>query len=220
MTLHHEFQSSITASGQLVDMYTELRRSRGLGARGRLDAANTDLLWLPRSAVVASLSAMDAYIHAVLYDRIPEILRGDDVPEPLATALASIMPIKSGEHFQEALPVLKAHDTVAKLSDRLREQTLSFLSYQSPDKITKGYELIGHPEIFDTVAATWPGPRTTSDDIRRSLANYVKRRNQIAHEGDLEADGQPRPMQPQYATQCREFIENLVFRLDRVVYGS
>ncbi|MCC5860272.1 MAG: hypothetical protein JJT90_19140 [Ectothiorhodospiraceae bacterium] len=162
---------------------------------------------------------MDAYIHAVLYEKIPEVLRGDDVPEPLAKALASIMPIKNGDHFQDALPILKAHDTVARLSERLRDQTLSFLSYQSPEKIMKAYELIGHPNIFDTVAATWPGPRTTADDIRRSLANYVKRRNQIAHEGDLEADGQPRPMQPQYATQCREFIENLVSRLNRVVYG-
>lgn len=201
-------------------MYAELRRSRGLGARGRLDAANSDLLWLPRSAVVACLSALDSYVHAVLYDRVPVILRHADVPEPLAKSLSSIIPIKNAGHFQDALPVLRATDSLSELSNQLRENTLSFLSYQSPEKIIAGYEMIGHPNIFDEVAALWPGPRTSSDDIRRYLANYVRRRNQIAHEGDLEESGSPRPMQPQYARECRDFTENLVQRLDRIVYGT
>lgn len=219
MTIYQQFENSIAAADQLVDMYTELRRSRGLGTRGRLDAANTDLLWLPRSAVVASLSAMDSYIHSVLYDRIPEVIREGNVPDPLAEALSSIVPIKNGQSFRAALPILQQADTVDALCGRLREKTLSFLSYQAPEKIIKGHEMIGYPNIFDTVAATWPGPRTAADDLRRTLANYVKRRNQIAHEGDLEASGDPRPMQPKYATDCRYFIENLVYRLDQAIYG-
>jgi len=52
------------------------------------------------------------------------------------------------------------------------------------------------------------------------LAGYVKRRNQIAHEGDREANGAVRHMQPQYAMKVAAFVENLVFRLNRVVYPN
>jgi hypothetical protein len=106
-----------------------------------------------------------------------------------------------------------------ELTQRLEDKTLSFLSYQSPEKILAGYELIGHDDIFDSVSQFWPGPNTTAGDIKRMLANYVKRRNQIAHEGDREANGVVRHMQPIYATQCAEFVENLVSKLNRVVYG-
>jgi hypothetical protein len=80
--------------------------------------------------------------------------------------------------------------------------------------------MIGRPDIFDTVADLWPGPGTTADRIRRRLFAYVKRRNQIAHEGDYEAGGAVRPMRPQYSNQCADFIENLTIRLDRAVYGE
>jgi len=218
LSVYSQFQSSIAAADQLVSMYGELRRHRGLGARGRLDADNTDLLWLPRSAVVACLSALDSYVHAVLYDRIPTVMRQNSVPGPLCDMLASVMPVKNGTSFHNALPLLRSQDSVAELGSRLKEERLSFLSYQAPEKIIVAYELIGYPAIFDDVADIWPGPRTSSDDIRRTLANYVKRRNQIAHEGDREAGGEPRPMQPKYANDCREFTGSLVSKLNRVVY--
>ncbi len=219
MSIYSQFQSSVAAADQLVSMYGELRKHRGLGARGRLDAGNTDLLWLPRSAVVACLSALDSYVHAVLYDRIPSVMRQHPVPEPLCDMLASVMPVKNGTSFSKVLPILRSHDSVAELGNRLKEETLSFLSYQAPEKIIAAYKLIGYPAIFDNVADIWPGPRTASDDIKRTLANYAKRRNQIAHEGDREAGGEPRPMQPKYASDCREFTVNLVSKLNRVVYG-
>lgn len=218
MSSYSQFQSSIAAVDQLVSMYGELRKYRGLGARGSLDANNTDLLWLPRSAVVACLSALDSYVHAVLYERIPSVMRQNLVPVPLCGMLAEIMPVKNGASFRNALPLLRSHDSVAELGNRLQEERLSFSSYQAPEKIIAAYELLGYPAIFDSVADIWPGPKTASDDIRRTLANYVKRRNQIAHEGDREAGGEPRPMQPKYASNCREFTISLVSKLNRVVY--
>lgn len=219
MTALAHFQHSIAAAKKLTTMYTELRRHRGLGQRGRLTPANEDLLWLPRSAVVASLSSLDAYVHAVLQEKIPHALRSDPVPTPLCEAMATIIPIKSATNFKEMLPILSAPNVYLELTERLKEKTLSFLSYQAPEKIISGYELIGHQNIFDSVSAIWPGPRTTADDLKRSLANYVKRRNQIAHEGDREPSGNVRHMQPVYADNCADFIENLVSKLNRVVYG-
>ena len=200
-------------------MYAELRRERGLGARGRLDAANEDLLWLPRSAVVAAISALDSYIHAVLIDRIPDALRSDEVPESLCNAMSRLLPIKDARTFSSALPYLLSTHAIDDLAEKYKEETLSFLSYQAPDKVIAGYALIGYGDIFDDVSAIWPGPRSTAEEIKRQLANYVRRRNQIAHEGDRDQHGHARAMQPQYARNCRSFIESLVSRLNRVVYG-
>jgi hypothetical protein len=215
-----QFDANIVAADQLVAMYRELRRSRNLGARGQLSAANTDLLWLPRSAVVAAISALDAYVHQVLYDRIPRVLSTPPIPIALADVLAGIFTIKNGNDFQSALPILASHTSANDIFVSYRTQKLEFASYQAPEKIDGAYRLIGHADIFGEVAAIWPGPNSTAADIRRTLAHYTKRRNQIAHEGDRETSGVPRPMQPDYAVMCKDFVVALVSRLNRVEYGN
>jgi len=200
-------------------MYVELRQARGLGRRGRLTPQNEDLLWLPRSAVVASLSALDAYVHTVIIERVPVALQSNPIPNALCEAMANLIPIKNAGTFRDALPTLAAHNIYSELTEKLKEKTLSFVSYQAPEKIASGYELIGCANIFDLVSEIWQGPRSSSDDLRRSLAGYVKRRNQIAHEGDRELNGTVRHMQPKYANDCADFVSNLVSRLDRVVFG-
>jgi hypothetical protein len=219
MTAYTHFQHSIAAARQLILMYKELRRHRGLGQRGSLTPANEDLLWLPRSAVVACLSSQDAYIHAIIVEKIPQALRANPVPAALCDAMADILPIKNANTFRDALPIIAAPDVYLELAKRLNDRSISFLSYQAPEKIVAGYELIGYPNIFDSVSDIWPGPRTSAGDLRRTLANYVKRRNQIAHEGDREATGVVRHMQPVYAHDCVGFVESFVSRLNRIVYG-
>jgi len=219
MTAHADFQVSVQAADSLLLMYAELRRHRNLGARGKLSAENEDLLWLPRSAVVAALSALDSYVHAGLDEKIPETLQANPVPRALCKAMAALIPIKNADGFSDALPIITSSNVIAELSAKYKEETLSFLSCQSPNKLIAGYALIGHQNIFGDVSEHWPGPSTTSEDLKRQLANYVRRRNQIAHEGDRDHHGNARPMQPQYAQSCKEFVVNLVTRLNRVVYG-
>lgn len=220
MTALAQFGTNITAADRLVAMYRELRTSRHLGARGQLNAANQDLLWLPRSAVVASISALDTYVHSVIYDRAPHLLsHAAPPPEPLCEQFSALLPIKNANNFRDALPVLIANNTAAQLIERLKERYLRFQSFQAPEKIVEAYRLLGYNAIFDDVSDLWPGPNTTADHIRQRLSGYVRRRNQIAHEGDVEANGQSRPMRPDYAVDCRDFIGSLVARLNQVVYG-
>lgn len=215
-----QFNVTIVAADNLVAMYRELRQKRHLGARGRLDAANADLLWLPRSAVVVSVSALDAYVHHVVEERVPHILRGGaPYPEALCERLSTVLTIRNAATFRDALPMLSANDTLDQLVARLKDQNLSFLAFQAPEKIEEAYRLIGHDQIFADAAGIWPGPNTEPNDLKRRLSAYVRRRNQIAHEGDLEANGQPRSVQPEYAANCRGFITSLVMRLNQIVYG-
>lgn len=216
-----QFHRNIEASDKLVAMYRELRNSRRLGARGRLDAENQDLLWLPRSAVVAAISALDTYVHSLVKAKLPEMFAaGREVPDSLAKQLATLLPLKDANTFRQAVPLLQSHDTIGQLLKKLEANFLQFQSFQAPDKIIDAYRLIGFENIFADVSNQWPGPNTTAEDLKRRLAGYVQRRNQIAHEGDLEASGDQRPMQPDYAIDCGEFVSNLVNRLHQVAYGA
>ena len=132
MTAYTDFQHSIASARSLTAMYSELRRCRGLGQRGRLTPENEDLLWLPRSAVVAALSSLDAYVHAVLSDRIPGALKSNPIPDALCEAMAGIVPIKNAASFRDAFPIISAANVHVELARRLGDQTLSFLSYQAP----------------------------------------------------------------------------------------
>ena len=219
MTALSNFQTNIKACDQLLSMYSEIRKSRGIGLRGSVGQQNQDLIWLPRSAVVAAISSLDSYIHDVLYDQIPLVLSSpDEIPAALATAMASVRPIKNADDFRSARRLLASHNTLHELFMIFRRAKLEFASYQSPDKVIAAYSLIGLPDVFDKVSSLWQGPDSSSEDIKEHLARYVSRRNKIAHEADLEHSGAPRPMRSVYASDCKSFIESLVTRLNRVVY--
>ena len=153
-------------------------------------------------------------------DRLPHLFGvGVVPPDSLCEQLAQLVPIKNANTFRDAVPLLTAHDTIQQLIKKLEDRFLRFQSFQAPEKVIEAYRLIGQETIFDDVSNLWAGPNTTAEHIRRRLSGYVQRRNQIAHEGDLEANGQQRPMQPEYAIGCRDFISNLVVRLNNIVYG-
>ncbi|MCB9474186.1 MAG: hypothetical protein H6678_10285 [Candidatus Delongbacteria bacterium] len=218
MTPYQEFQNCISAAHDLVKIYKEMRNHRGIGLKGQLDAKNLDLLWLPRSAVVTSLSALDSYIHKVLIDKVPTVLKSNAPPISICAIFAEKYQVKNGEGFRNVLSLINSPDPISELLKKLKEDVLAFQSYQAPEKIIHAYSLIGHDNIFASVADKWPGPASTENDIKRRLTNYVKRRNQIAHEGDFESSGHVRHIKPEYAKDCYEFVEALAKKLNLIVY--
>ena len=216
MTPKQQFDINIRAADYYVRMYKELRQLKGLGARGQLDSANRYLLWLPRAAVVSALSSLDAYVHQTLYERIPQLLGGphSDVPDELAKMVSSVTPFKSADDVRKLVKLMNSSDPASSLATSIEKGKLQFASFQAPHKIEGAYKLVGVDDPFGAVAAAWPGPATSKDEIRNKLDRYYKRRNQIAHEGDLNLQYNPRPMQPKYASDCRTFIAGLVERLD------
>jgi len=217
-----QFEINLAAAADYLQMYKELRSLKGLGARGRLDSENQYLLWLPRAAIVTSLGSLDAYVHQVLFLKLPEVLQGpkNEIPESLCEKVSQVLPIKNANHVRDAIEVLQSPDSTDLVADRLKEKQLRFMSFQSPDKVSEAYFLIGIENVFHQVSRQWSGPNSSESDIRRRLVNYVKRRNQIAHEGDLTSSHDPRPIQPKYANECKEFIESLVQRLDQVTFNG
>jgi len=204
-------------------MYVELRSLKGLGARGPLATEHRFLLWLPRGVVVSCMSSLDTYVHATLYSRIPVILAGSPsgVPQALRELVLEVFTVKKEEHVAAALEYVRSADGAAKLSERLRSDALVYRSYQAPDKVVQAFSCLGFDDVLQEVSTTWQGPRSSRTDIATRLSRYVRRRDQIAHEGDLEYTSHtPRSMTPDYARDCISFTKGFVERLNGVVYGQ
>lgn len=155
-----QFDTNVGAADAYIKMYEELRSLKELGSRGSLDAANRYLLWLPRGAVVAALSSLDAYVHQILYVRLPKIL-GDsstEVSDALAELVFRVMPVKNADSARDALAVARAPDGPKLLATRIEDKLLQYESYQAPEKLIIAYSHLGVPNLFEDVAAAWPGP--------------------------------------------------------------
>jgi hypothetical protein len=109
-----------------------------LGQRGALTLANEDLLWLPRSAVASAISLMDAFIHAVMVDKLPCGLAADSIPISLCEMVAELIPIKNGPSVKATLPVISAPNLPTVLVAKIQAEKLSYLCLP-PGKHNKGF---------------------------------------------------------------------------------
>ncbi|QFU01008.1 hypothetical protein FIU83_05105 [Halomonas sp. THAF5a] len=212
-----QFRVNIDAARKYLDMYRELRQLRNLGVRGPLNAGNKYLLWLPRASIVSSMSSLDAYVHQVLYRYIPQFLKqADSIPEKLGDMVVRVSPIKNASHVGGAIQYVRSPTGPERLADAIRENVLNFQAYQAPDKVVEAYRVIGVTDVIQEVADRWRGPNTDRGHIASRLERYAKRRNQIAHEGDLDNNHEPREITPELGATCVDFIENVVSRMDQI----
>lgn len=216
MTPLEQFNRNIDGAEKYLVMYYELRQLKQLGKRGALGANNQYLLWLPRATVVSAVGALDAYIHDVLALHIPRLLAdaATQISESLAALLGRVVSTRKTEDVRDMLRFIRSTTGPQSLAQELREKICRFESYQAPDKVVGALKVLGIQDVLADAAGRWQGPQTTRDDIATRLDRYVKRRNQIAHETDLDVHGQPRAITPDYAWRCKEFIKDLVQRMD------
>ena len=123
------------------------------------------------------------------------------------------MSTKKPEDVKSALRFIRAPAGVGLLAHEIRDKISRFEAYQAPEKVVGAFRLIGLKDILESVSARWQGPKTTRDDIAGRLDRYTKRRNQIAHEADVDTHGGPRAIAPEYAWACKEFVKGLVERI-------
>ena len=212
-----QFDKNMEAADHYLRSVKELRKARGLGDKGRLGKDNQDLYWQPRAAIVASVSALDAYVHQVLFDIIPHLLAtAKPLPPALCELVLVVFRVAKAHQVDAAVVLMRSPNPTLEIASKIKD-VLDSRSFQAPDKFIQAYEYIGRPDIFLAVADRWQGPNSSEDDLKRSLRKYVHRRNQIAHEGDL-SKGVPRPITPEYASDCSDFVKSLVTRLNDIVY--
>jgi len=164
----------------------------------------SDLL---RAAMVQMVSALDHYVHEKVREGMLEIYAGLRLPSPGFANFPVPMRLL---HAAQATPL-----SVAQVSDGIRQVT-GFQTYQQPEKISMAISHIVRIKLWKRVGLIL---NMESKEVQRQLELIVTRRNQIAHEADLDPTnpGIRFPIREGDVVDSLDFIERVVIAIDQVV---
>lgn len=188
-----------------------IKRARSLGAIYQtLESQATselDLSDLLRSQLVMAVSALDLYVHELVRLGMLEIYRGNRKQTDSYLRFQITM--------SSALQAISAPGNIAWLNDQIKARH-GHLSFQNPANIADAIRIISDEQLWNAVSALL---RIRPQDARGQLTAIVDRRNQIAHESDIN------PSLPNALWQINHrmvddavtFIENLAEAIHTVV---
>ncbi len=164
---------------------------------------NLDTDWLLRGAVVFLVSALDTYCH----DRIKYGLSravGAGMPEALRRHRITIGDLEDWEGSRRKGNVIR--NWIA--------EHLATVPLQSPDRIAEYMRYIGIEQLWNRVEPD----STKRSRLLGTLNELIKRRNQIAHEGDrLSGRSSGKRLRPISLAKVKEwqaFVEKLISDID------
>jgi hypothetical protein len=137
-----------------------------------------------RAEWVARVSALDLYIHELVGQRMLDIFEGTRPATP-----AFLKFELSADTLQRIHNAATAVDKSAAFDLEVRAK-LSRITYQFPEDIADGLRLCSSVELWNEVAmhlgATPQTKASEAKSLKKQLTLVIRRRNKIAHEGDLQ----------------------------------
>lgn len=156
------FDKNIESASHCLTLYDGII---GLNPKG------VDLEWILRAGVVFVVSALDTYFHDKVKYRVGKYSL-HNIPPALAKLEIQISSISAWDGAKRKGNVLRNWVT-----DHLATKPL-----QSPERIAESLKLAGIDGIWATIEPDNNGRKQLLD----KFGALIKRRNQIAHEGDRE----------------------------------
>ncbi len=172
---------------------------------------------LLRAEWVARVSALDLYIHELVAQLMLAIFEGQRPPSP------AYLRFQISNDTLSRIRVAATTSEASAAFDLYVRDRLSRLTYQDPDDIADGVRLCSTIELWNEVAIHLGATPTTKADQAKSLKTQlsliVRRRNIIAHEGDLQQSPprEPWPISQADLAFVGHQIEKLVRAIDAVV---
>jgi hypothetical protein len=166
---------------------------------------------------VARVSALDLYVHELVAQYMVEIFEGRRAPTPAYARFR--VPTETLDRIRSAPTSTEAS---AAFDLEVRNQ-MSLVTYQDPDKIAEGVRLCSQIELWNEIAVKLGASQATKTDearrLKTELSLVVRRRNWIAHEGDLQPTPlrEPWPISLPDVILVRNIIEKLVTTIDTLV---
>jgi len=194
-----QFRLNISRVRDLVAVYSILENQTA----GRL--MFSDIL---RAAFVLAVSALDYYVHEVVKIGMLEIYRGQ---RPETSAFS---------RFQVSLSSLRKALNEAASNDYLLENEIrqrhSYQSFQRPDKIADAIRLISDKQLWKEVSVKMDIP---VQDIKEQLSLIIERRDQIAHEADIDPTCPDTrcPINQVFVSEKVDFLEQVVESIHKVL---
>lgn len=200
--IFNEFQNNVAQIRQIGGVYSYLKDNIRLPI--------TDIDDILRSQIVNVVSALDRYLHEKVRKGICDIFLGN---RPITAkfknfSLSSdtVMRIWGDSSLTIIEREMLINDAVS--------QSLKTLSFQQAVKIKDALSYLwDEPRKITVVAKEMGVPGVTDNDKQRYLSQrldlLVERRNQIAHESDMEVNGK-RAITKQEVDDAISFIEGFV----------
>lgn len=172
---------------------------------------------LLRAEWVNRVSALDLYVHELVAQSMVAIFEGGRTPTPAYISFQvsneTVDRIRTASSMAEAS---SAFDLFVR--DRLGRDT-----FQDPEEIARGIRLCSNVELWNEVAvrqgAAPARKNEVAKDLKRQLSLIVRRRNGIAHEGDLKRSPlrEPWPISRADLAIVTSFVEKVVRTIDSIV---
>lgn len=204
-----------------------VRRVRDLGglyaALTRLAPPLVDPSDLLRAQIVQLVSALDFYVHDVVRHEMLEIAQGNRQTTiqygkfviPMAAVESMLQSLLAGlPPAGDPMPSVPTGLPGINHLDAEIQRQHGFKSFQEPDKITEGLRLItDKSDIWKLVAARLS---MSPEDVKAKLKLIAKRRNQIAHEADLDpsSPGARYAISETDVNESIDFVERVVAAID------
>ena len=157
-----------------------LRSSVGIDRKHFSDEYTGEIL---RSAIVASISALDKYMHDIVVEKCWALLSGPEnkIPKELASLKVPVLAAK------KALDKLRSSDSArpgSQIKLEIQEMLHREFTFQNVHGIEKGAKILGISDFWGQVASNMPGT-PTKGEVQRQLTKVARRRNKIVHEADI-----------------------------------
>lgn len=162
-----------------------------------------------RAEWVARVCALDLYVHELVAQQMVAIFEGRRTPSP-----GFLRFNLTNDTMHRIRSAANASAAAAAFDLEVRDQ-LSRVTYQDPDRIADGVRLFSEVELWNEVASKLLlDPKV----LKKNLSVVVRRRNQIAHEGDLQPapPRQPWPIYQADLVVVANLIERIVQGIDGV----
>ncbi len=191
-----------------------IARVRNLGSI--VDALNSqttqvlDLSDVLRAELVLAVSALDQFIHETVRLGMVNAYRGR------RTRTQRFL------RFEAPLEIILQgadEDAVEQWLDDFIRTRHGYRSFQTPERISEAIRLISDVRLWDEVSSRM---NMSSQDIRETLSLIAKRRNQIAHEADINPSPYYElwPIDSNTVSSNVDFIERLCEAVHDVVNDS
>jgi hypothetical protein len=157
-----------------------LREGAGLS---RTQFTHDYLAELLRAAVVATVSALDRYMHDVVITHSWSLLTRAEPNIPKELKKLEI-PILAARHAVDRLRKDKKARPGVLLKESLRDHMHKEYTFQRPDDVQKAAAMLGVKDFWGQVSAKMPGT-PKKEAVMEQLRAIAARRNQIVHEADI-----------------------------------
>ena len=181
-----------------------------------------------RAQIVNAVSVLDRFVHELVNIGVVETFMGTRVKtlKFLNQPFKAETLIKSIEFSKPGFIPASANENPQYLIENEMREKMSFLAFEAPDKVRDALSYIwDEKHKMQAIAVDMALPGATDNDkqkyLEQRLQLIVDRRNQIAHEGDIDPSlNKKRRVDKKMSSDAIDFIEKFGESIYKKVTGA